>query len=197
MLLDTRDVPSLDSADTDADGSILRYGDYYERTDGKFVVSMRSNDVQHTKDDDDTATKDAERDAHILNEQSALQNDYQFSTVDDRIGRLWQEVTDLPILASNRKLIEHNSTETLLEGGTIELSRNELNTLLSDFTFTKILSTKYIRHRTTNGIFYVTSDNGSNWQQVSIQPIVGTQVYHDATSAIIEGGTLTLKKVEL
>ena len=201
VLLDTRDVPSLNNADTDADGSTLRYGDYYVRDAGtvneKWVVSMRSNDEQHKKDDEDTATKDAERAAHILNEQSALQNDYQFSTVDDRIGRLWQEVTDLPILASNKKLIEHNSTEKLLDDGTIELSRNELNTLLSDFTFTKILSTKYIQHRTTNGIFYVTSDNGSNWQQVSFQPIVGTQVYHDATSAIIEGGTFTLTPTQL
>ena len=197
VLLDTRDVPSLDSADTDAHGSILRYGDYYERTDGKFVVSMRSNDKQHSKDDEDTATKDAERAAHILNEQSALQNDYQFSTVDNRIGRLWQEVTDLPILASNRKIIEHNSTETLLDGGTIELSRNELNTLLSDFTFTKILSTKYIQHRTTNGIFYVTSDNGSNWQQVSIQPRVGTRVYHGATSALLEADDFDLTNTQL
>lgn len=197
VLLDTRDVPSLNSADIDEDGSTLRYGDYYERSDGTFVVSMRSNDEQHSKDDADTATKDAERAAHKLNEQSALQNDYQFSTVDDRIGRLWQEVTDLPILASNRKLIEHNSTETLLDGGTIELSRNELNTLLSDFTFTKILSTKYIQHRTTNGIFYVTSDNGSNWQQVSTQPLVGTQVYHDATSALLEANDLDLTITQL
>lgn len=198
VLLDTRDIPSLHADDTDADGSTLRYGDYYERDDGKFVVSMRSNDEQHSKDDEDTATKDAERAAHILNEQSALQNDYQFSTVDDRIGRLWQEVTDLPILASNRKLIEHNSTETLLDGGTIELSRNELNTLLSDFTFTKILSTKYMQHRTTNGVFYVTTDNGTTWQQVSTKPVVGTQVYHAETSVIFEGGTtLTLTPTQL
>ena len=201
VLLDTRDVPSLNSADIDEDGTVLRYGDYYVRDEDtaseKWIVSMRSNDVQHAKDDYDTAIKDAERAAHELNEQSALQNDYQFSTVDDRIGRLWQEVTDLPILASNKKLIEHNATETLLDDGTIELSREELNTLLSDFTFTKILSTKYIQHRTTNGVFYVTLDNGSNWQEVSTKPVVGTQVYHDATSGIIEGGRLTLIDTEL
>lgn len=201
VLLDTRDVPSLNSADTDADSSTLRYGDYYVRDEGtideKWVVSMRSNDEQHKKDDDDTATKDAERAAHKLNEQSALQNDYQFSTVDDRIGRLWQEVTDLPILASNKKLIEHNATETLLDDGTIELSREELNTLLSDFTFTKILSTKYIQHRTTNGIFYVTTDNGSNWDTVSTKPVVGTQVYHDATSALLEANDLDLTSTQL
>ena len=197
VLLDTRDVPSLNSADIDEDGNVLRYGDYYERSDGKFVVSMRSNDQQHIKDDADTAIKDAERAAHELNEQSALQNDYQFSTVDDRIGRLWQEVTDLPILASNKKLIEHNATETLLDDGTIELSREELNTLLSDFTFTKILSTKFIQHRTTNGIFYVTTDNGSNWDTVSTQPVVGIQVYHDATSALLEANDLDLTSTQL
>ena len=94
-------------------------------------------------------------------------------------------------------MIEHNATETLLDGCTIELSREELNTLLSDFTFTKILSTKYIQHRTTNGIFYVTLDNGSNWDTVSTKPVVGIQVYHEATSAIIEGGTLTLNDTQL
>tara|TARA_B000000477_G_scaffold113010_1_gene108182 strand:- start:685 stop:6828 length:6144 start_codon:yes stop_codon:yes gene_type:complete len=197
VLLDTRDIPSLHADDIDEDGSTLRYGDYYEKSNGQFVVSMRSHDVQHAKDDADTAILDAERAAHKLNEQSALQNDYQFSVIDDRIGRLWQEVTDLPILPSNRKLIEHNSTEILLDGGTIELSRNELNTLLSDFTFTKILSTKYIQHRTTNGIFYVTSDNGTTWQQVSTQPIVGTQVYHDATSALLEANDLDLTPTQL
>ena len=202
VLLDTRDVPSLNSADTDAGGDVLRYGDYYERSDSKFVVSMRSNDEQHSKDDADTATKDAERAVHVKNEESALQNDYQFSTVDDRIGRLWQEVTDLPILASNKKLIEHNATEEILDGTVsephrFELSREELNTLLSDFTFTKILSTKYIQHRTTNGIFYVTADNGTNWDTVSTKPVVGTQVYHEDTSIILEGGVLDLTSAQL
>ena len=197
VLLDTRDVPNLNVLDGDTDGITLRYGDYYEKNASEWIVVTRSNDVQHAKDDYDTTIKDAERAEHKSNEQSALQNDYQFSTVDDRIGRLWQEVTDLPILASNKKLIEHNATETLLDGGTIELSREELNTLLSDFTFTKILSTKYIQHRTTNGVFYVTLDNGSNWQEVSTKPVVGTQVYHDATSGIIEGGRLTLIDTEL
>ena len=197
VLLDTRDIPSLHTDDIDADGNILRYGDYYERSDGKFVVSMRSNDEQHSKDDADTATKDAERAVHVKNEESALQNDYQFSTVDDRIGRLWQEVTNIPILASNSKLIEHNSTEILLDGGRIELTRNELNTLLSDFTFTKILSTKYIQHRQQFGRFYVTSDNGTNWLEVSTQPIVGTQVYHEETSDLLEAGDLDLDLIQL
>lgn len=197
VLLDTRDVPSLNSSDIDENGHVLRYGDYYERSADKWVVSMRSNDMQHIKEEQDTATKDAEREVHNLNEQSDLQNDYQFSTVDDRIGRLWQEVTALPILDSNKKLIEHDSTEALLDNGTIELSRNELNTLLSDFTFTKILSTKYIQHRTTNGIFYVTTDNGSNWLQHSTQPVVGNRVYHEATSALLESGDLDLTNTQL
>ena len=202
VLLDTRDVPSLANVDVDNDtyGTVLRYGDYYiaDANTNTWIVSMRSNDEQHKKDDEDTATKNAERAAHKLNEQSALQNDYQFSTVDDRIGRLWQEVTALPILDSNKKLIEHNATEALLDAGTIELTREELNTLLSDFTFTKILSTKYMQHRKTNGIFYVTLDNGSNWDTVYTKPVVGTQVYHAATSVIFEGGTtLTLTPTQL
>ena len=197
VLLDTRDVPNLNVLDGDTDGITLRYGDYYEKNASEWIVVTRSNDVQHAKDDYDTTIKDAERAEHKSNEQSALQNDYQFSTVDDRIGRLWQEVTDLPILASNKKLIEHNATETLLDGGTIELSREELNTLLSDFTFTKILSTKYIQHRTKNNSFYVTTDNGSNWIDVVVKPVVGTQVYHDDTSKILEANDLVLTSEQL
>ena len=197
VLLDTRDIPSLHANDTDQNGNTLRYGDYYVRSDGKWVVVMRSHDVQHAKDDADTAILDAERAQRDIDEASALQNDYQFSVVDDRIGRLWQEVTAVPILDSNKKLIEHDATEALLDAGTIELTREQLNTLLSDFTFTKILSTKYMQHRSTNGVFYVTTDNGSNWQQVSTRPVVGTQVYHTATSDLLEGGTLTLIDTQL
>jgi hypothetical protein len=197
VLLDTRDVPSLNASDADQNGNTLRYGDYYVRSDGKWAVVMRSHDVQHTKDDADTAILDAERAQRDTDEASALQNDYQFSVVDDRIGRLWQEVTAVPILDSNKKLIEHDATESLLDAGTIELTREQLNTLLSDFTFTKILSTKYMQHRTTNGVFYVTTDNGSNWQQVSTRPVVGTQVYHTATSDLLEAGTLTLTDTQL
>lgn len=202
VLLDTRDVPNLNVLDGDTDGITLRYGDYYEKNASEWIVVTRSNDVQHAKDDYDTTIKDAERAEHKSNEQSALQNDYQFSTVDDRIGRLWQEVTDLPILASNKKLIEHNATEEILDGTVsvphrFELSREELNTLLSDFTFTKILSTKYIQHRTINNRFYVTSDNGTTWQQVTNKPVVGTQVYHDATSELLETNDLVLTSEEL
>lgn len=201
VLLDTRDIPSLDSSDGDADGYTLRYGDYYVRDEDtpseKWVVVTRSHDVQHAKDESDAQKLQDERDAHLDNEASALQNDYQFSVVDDRIGRLWQEVTAVPILDTNKKLIEHDATEALLDAGTIELSREQLNTLLSDFTFTKILSTKYMQHRTTNGVFYVTIDNGTTWQQVSQRPVVGIQVYHTATSAIFEGGTFTLTATQL
>lgn len=201
VLLDTRDIPSLNASDSDTDGDTLRYGDYYIRNAGtsneKWVVVTRSNDVQHAKDDADTAILDAERAQRDTDEASALQNDYQFSVVDDRIGRLWQEVTAVPILDSNKKLIEHDATEALLDAGTIELTREQLNTLLSDFTFTKILSTKYMQHRTTNGVFYVTTDNGTNWQQVSTRPVVGTQVYHTATSDLLEAGTLTLTDTQL
>lgn len=186
VLLDTRDVPQLNASDGDTDGNILRYGDYYIRSATEWIVVTRSYDQQHVKDDQDTNVLDSERTQRDIDEASALQNDYQFSTVDDRIGRLWQEVTALPILSSNKKLIEHNSTETLLDAGTIELSREQLNTLLSDFTFTKILSTKYIQHTTLNSVFYVTTDNGSNWVEVSQRPIVGTQVYHATTSALLE-----------
>lgn len=197
VLLDTRDIPSLNASDGDTDGNTLRYGDYYVRTDGKWTVVMRSHDVQHTKDDDDTAILDAERAKRDIDEASALQNDYQFSVVDDRIGRLWQEVTAVPILDSNKKLIEHDATEALLDDGTIELTREQLNSLLSDFTFTKILSTKYMQHRTTNGVFYVTTDNGTTWSEVAIRPVVGTQVSHAETSDLLEAGTLTLNDTQL
>ena len=72
---------------------------------------MRSHDVQHAKDESDAQKLQDERDAHLDNEASALQNDYQFSVVDDRIGRLWQEVTAVPILDVNKKLIQHTVTE--------------------------------------------------------------------------------------
>lgn len=201
VLLDTRDIPQLNANDADEKGATLRYGDYYVRDEGtpneKWVVVMRSHDEQHAKDDADTAILDAERAKRDTDEASALQNDYQFSVVDDRIGRLWQEVTAVPILDSNKKLIEHDATGALLDKGKIELTREELNTLLSDFTFTKILSTKYMQHRTTNGVFYVTTNNGTNWQQVSTRPVVGTQVYHTATSNLLEAGTLTLTPNQL
>ena len=205
VLLDTRDIPSLNSNDGDADGSILRYGDYYVRDPNtvseKWVVVTRSYDEQHEKDESDAQKLQDERDVHLDNEASALQNDYQFSVVDDRIGRLWQEVTALPILDANKKLIQHTATEDILNGTNsphrFELTREELNTLLSDFTFTKILSTKYMQHRSTNGVFYVTTDNGTTWQQVSTRPVVGTQVYHAATSDIFENGTLTLTDLQL
>jgi len=203
VLLDTRDIPQLNANDEDQNGATLRYGDYYVRNEGaqteKWVVVMRSHDVQHAVDDANTARLDEERlERQDNDEASALQNDYQFSVIDDRIGRLWQEVTAVPILDSNKKLIEHDATEELLDEGKIELTREELNTLLSDFTFTKILSTKYMQHTTLNNAFYVTTDNGTNWQEVSTRPVVGTQVYHAATSVIFEGGTrLTLTPTEL
>ena len=190
VLLDTRDIPSLHIHDIDNDenGDTLRYGDYYHRTDNTWVVVMRSYDVQHIKEKEDRDAFELERDKFETNEQSALQNDYQFGVMDDRIGRLWQEVTAVPILDSNKKLIEHNETEKLLDAKTFELSREELDTLLSDFTFTKILSTKYIGHRTKANEYYVTKDNGTTWVKVQDKPLVGTQVYHDATSAILEPG---------
>ena len=69
--------------------------------------------------------------------------------------------------------------------------------MLSDFTFTKILSTKYIQHRTKNNSFYVTTDNGSNWIDVVVKPVVGTQVYHDDTSKILEANDLVLTSEQL
>ena len=188
VLLDTRDIPSLHIHDIDnsENGDTLRYGDYYIRTDTKWAVVMRSYDEQHIKEKEDRDAFELERDKFETNEQSALQNDYQFGVMDDRIGRLWQEVTAVPILDANKKLIEHNETEKLLDAKTFELSREELDTLLSDFTFTKILSTKYIGHRTKANEYYVTTDNGTTWVKVQDKPLVGTQVYHDATSHILE-----------
>jgi hypothetical protein len=201
VLLDTRDIPSLHIHDIDNDenGDTLRYGDYYHRTDNTWVVVMRSYDVQHTQEAADRTAFEIERTKFNTNEESALQNDYQFGVIDDRIGRLWQKVTAVPILDSNKKLIEHDATESLFSDNNFELSREELDNLLSDFTFTKILSTKYIEHSTLANEYYVTTDNGTTWVKVQDKPLVGTQVSHDETSAILEAGgnTITLNESQL
>jgi hypothetical protein len=199
VLLDTRDIPGLSANDTDATGDTLRYGDYYVRSDTKWVVVMRSYDVQHTQEAADRTAFELERTKFNTNEESALQNDYQFGVIDDRIGRLWQKVTAVPILDSNKKLIEHDATESLFSDNNFELSREELDNLLSDFTFTKILSSKYIGHRTKANEYYVTTDNGTTWVKVQDKPLVGTRVYHDATSDILEAGgnTITLNESQL
>ena len=54
-----------------------------------------------------------------------------------------------------------------------------------------------MQHRTTNGVFYVTTDNGTTWQQVSTKPVVGTQVYHDATSDLLEDNDFDLTPTQL
>lgn len=199
VLLDTRDIPGLSANDTDATGDTLRYGDYYVRSDTKWVVVMRSYDVQHTQEAADRTAFELERTKFNTNEESALQNDYQFGVIDDRIGRLWQKVTAVPILDSNKKLIEHDATESLFSDNNFELSREELDNLLSDFTFTKILSTKYIEHSTLANEYYVTTDNGTTWVKVQDKPLVGTQVSHNETSAILEAGgnTITLNEIQL
>lgn len=186
VILDKNKIPNIDSGDQDSViidgkdmGQILRYGDYYS-SGGKYYVVSRSYDEEHAKDLADQALKDLERANQNELDSNTLLNTYQFSDTDDRYGRLWQKVTTLDeyIISSNQKILKHNFAENSLEsnGLTLKLTNTELNNLLSDFTMTEVLSTKYIKHPTKNQ-YYVTTDYGNTWVKHETLPEVGTEIF--------------------
>ena len=186
VILDKNKIPNIDSDDHDSViidgkdmGQILRYGDYYS-SGGKYYVVSRSYDEEHAKDLADQALKDLERANQNELDSNTLLNTYQFSDTDDRYGRLWQKVTTLDgyIISSNQKILKHTFAENSLEsdGYTLKLTNTELDNLLSDFTMTEVLSTKYIKHPTKNQ-YYVTTDYGNTWVKHETLPEVGTEIF--------------------
>ena len=198
VILDKNKIPDIDSNDRDSViidgkdmGEILRYGDYYTHG-GKYYVVSRSYNEEHAKDLADQALKDIERANQDILDSNTLLNTYQFSDTDDRYGRLWQKVTTLDnyINSSNRKILKHTFTENIIEndGYTLKLTNTELDNLLNDFTMTKVLSTKYIKHPTKNQ-YYVTSNYGTTWVKHESLPEVGTEIF--IKRDVPNGGTPT------
>ena len=186
VILDKNKIPDINQVDQDSViidgkdmGEILRYGDYYTHG-GKYYVVSRSYNEEHAKDLADQALKDIERANQDILDSNTLLNTYQFSDTDDRYGRLWQKVTTLDnyINSSNRKILKHTFTENIIEndGYTLKLTNTELDNLLNDFTMTKVLSTKYIKHPTKNQ-YYVTSNYGTTWVKHESLPEVGTEIF--------------------
>ena len=198
VILDKNKIPNIDSGDHDSViidgkdmGQILRYGDYYS-SGGKYYVVSRSYDEEHAKDLADQALKDLERANQNELDSNTLLNTYQFSDTDDRYGRLWQKVTTLDgyIISSNQKILKHTFAENSLEsdGYTLKLTNTELDNLLSDFTMTEVLSTKYIKHPTKNQ-YFVTTNYGTTWEKHESLPEVGTEIFIKRDDP--DGGTPT------
>lgn len=198
VILDKNKIPNIDSDDHDSViidgkdmGQILRYGDYYS-SGGKYYVVSRSYDEEHAKDLADQALKDLERANQNELDSNTLLNTYLFSDTDDRYGRLWQKVTTLDgyIISSNQKILKHTFAENSLEsdGYTLKLTNTELDNLLSDFTMTEVLSTKYIKHPTKNQ-YFVTTNYGTTWEKHESLPEVGTEIFIKRDDP--DGGTPT------
>ena len=151
-----------------------------DSSSNKYYVVSRSYDEDHAKDLADQALKDLERAKRDVLDSNTLLNTYQFSDTDDRYGRLWKKVTTTSdyINSGSEKILKHTFAENSLEsdGYTLKLTNTELDNLLSDFTMTEVLSTKYIKHPTKNQ-YFVTTDYGNTWVKHETLPEVGIEIF--------------------